>query len=513
MRRIEKIAIEELGIPSILLMENAAIRLAEHCMRALAGHKNPKMMIISGPGSNGGDGFALARLMHIKGVDTGVIFVGDMGSVKDDAATYLEIIRKLGVPIEPIPLNDNLLDVPYTIETCDLIVDAMLGTGLDRNVEGSFEYMVEMINNYAKHVISIDIPSGVHSDTGQIMGCAVRANETVTLGYPKIGLFVHPGAAYAGEIRMEDISLPAMLINEVNSEAEILTDQEAGQLMPKRGQRSNKSNFGRVVVFAGSNEMPGAAALASSAALAVGGGLVCACVIPYVATVVHYTQREIVTRIVSEKNGMYSRKSLETIMDEIERASVIIVGPGIGRNPSVTEFVHELISVSTAPLVLDADALYAVAENVNVLKTLKAPCVITPHPGEMSRLTGLTIPDILENTINVTTEFSKEFNVVTLLKDARTIVANPDNYFYINTTGNNALSKAGTGDVLTGMIAGFAAQGSDLFTASILGAFIHGKAGDMASAGKSPYGVMATDVIDNTPYIINECCKAQERLI
>jgi len=506
MRIIEQLAIEELGIPSILLMENAAIQTAKHCIRFINGLKNPKVIVICGPGNNGGDGMAIARHLFVKGVNVKVIFVGSMDSVKDETSIYLEIIKKLGILMEPapylaIPITSNFPAVKSVLSNCDLVVDAMLGTGLDRNVEGSYKDLIELINSYAKYVISVDIPSGIHSDNGQVLGCAVKAAETITFSSPKTGLYVFPGAEYAGTVHVEDITIPSALTGRVETKAEVLTANEAGELLPARSQRSNKGDFGKVMVFAGSDEMPGAAALTCSASYKVGAGLVCACVLPNVAPVIHRWQREVITRIVPEHNGLYFKGSLETLADEINKFNAIVIGPGIGRSPSVSEFVQELLGIIRVPVVLDADALFAVSDNVNVLKKINAPCVITPHPGEMSMLTKharnpLSVPEILNETISVATWFAKEFKVVTLLKDAHTIIANPDGRYNINTTGNNALSKAGTGDVLAGMIAGFIAQGSDAFTASILSAYYHGKAGEAASCGKSLYGVVAEDVLE-----------------
>jgi NAD(P)H-hydrate epimerase len=506
MRKIEQIAIDELGIPSILLMEHAALQLAKHCFKALKEIKNPKVLIISGAGNNGGDGMALARHLHLKGIETNVIHIRDInvnpGQI-NDAAAYFTMIKKLEIPIVQLHHADRLTDIQSIIEVYDLVVDAMLGTGLSRNVEGSYKFLIEMINRYAKYIISVDIPSGVHSDTGRIMGCAVRAAETVTFCSPKTGLFLYPGAEYAGKVHIEDISIPGTLIDRINIETEILTDSEARALLPIRKQRSNKGTFGRIMVFAGSNEMPGAAALTCSAVYKTGGGLVNACVVSDTAKVIHHWQREVITRIVPDKNGMYCKKSLSALTEEISRANVIVIGPGIGRSSDVKEFVYELLNIAKVPLVLDADALFAVSENVNILKTLKVPCVITPHPGEMSKLTGLNISEVLDNTIGVAAKFSGEFNVVTLLKDAHTIIANPNGAININTTGNNALAKAGTGDVLTGMIAGFIAQsGLDIFTASILGAYFHGKAGEAAVMGKSHYGITASDVLNCIPAVM-----------
>ena len=465
MRKIEQTAIEETGISSLILMENAAIQVTKHCLKYLENNNNPKVLIVCGQGNNGGDGLAVARHLHLKNIDVSIIYAGDINSAKGDAKINFDIVKKLNIPI--ITTNN--------LENYDLVIDALLGTGLTRNIEGSIKQLIEEINRHAKYIISVDIPSGVHSDTGHVMRCAIKANETVTLAFPKTGLFLFPGAEYAGKIHIEDISIPYSLIEKIKHEAEILTESEALSLLPIRKQRSNKGDFGKVMVFAGSDEMPGAASLACSAAYLTGAGLVRACVTRNTASVIHHWQREIVTRITPDKNGMYCKNSIAAVKDEINKADVIIIGPGIGRSADVSEFFFELLKIAEIPLVLDADALFAVSEDVSILKTLKAPCVITPHPGEMERLTGLAIQDILADTAETAVNFAKEHNVVTLLKDAHTIIANTDGSYNINITGSNALSKAGTGDVLTGMIAGFIAQGLDVFTAGILGAFFHGK--------------------------------------
>jgi len=481
MHKIERIAIEELGIPSVTLMGNAALRVVKHCLNYLKDIDKPKVLIVCGKGNNGGDGLIAARLLQEKGIETKTINAGDSNSEK--------------------------------FEQYDLIVDAILGTGLTRDIEGNFKNIIEEINRCAKYVISVDIPSGINSDTGRIMGCAVKASETVTFGFPKTGLYLYPGAGYAGKIHIEDISIPDSLIDRVKSKIEVLADNEAKALLPPRKTRSNKGDFGRVVVFAGSDEMPGAASLACSAAYMTGAGLVCACVMRNTASVIHHWQREVVTRITPGKNGQYCAESLtSSVKEEINNASAVVIGPGIGRSADVSEFVFEVLNLAKTPVVLDADALFAVSQNKNILKTLKAPCVITPHAGEMSRLSGLSIPEILDDIKGTAEKFAAEYNVVTLLKDTHTIIAAPDGNVYINTTGNDALSKAGTGDVLTGMISGFIAQFSakipaqikDVFTAGILGAYFHGKAAEIACLKKSNYGVTASDIIDLIPIVMKK---------
>jgi len=473
MREIERIAIEELGTPSTALMENAAIQVTKHCLRYLKNIDNAKVLIFCGPGNNGGDGLVVSRQLQCKGIETKVINFKDTIKQSD-------------------------------IEACDLIVDALLGTGISRDVDTNVKQLIEAINNSKKYVISVDIPSGVHSDTGRIMGCAVKADETITFGFAKTGLYLYPGAQHTGKIYIEDISIPKILIDRVNTKTEILTETEAFDLLPVRRERTNKGSFGKVFVFAGSKEMPGAAALACSAAYMTGAGLVCACVVSDVASVIHHWQREVVTRILPDKNGMYCKESFDYIKEEIDKAGVIVIGPGIGRSADVSEFVFELLKTAKTPMILDADALFAISENIDILKTLKAPCVITPHPGEMSRLTGLQVNKILEDTAGTALNFASENNVVTLLKDAHTIIASPDGRHNINITGNNSLSKAGTGDVLTGMIAGFIAQGNDVYNASVLGAYFHGKAAEESCLTKSNYGVMASDLINQLPVVMKK---------
>jgi len=521
MRGIEQIAIEELGIPSILLMENASIQTAKHCFRILesqTGFKpagfpprgfytdRPKILIICGTGNNGGDGMAVARHLHVKGVETEVIYAGAINSAKGDAAVNLAVIQKLGIPVIFInsPSDAARLNGINTGKY-DLVVDALLGTGIDRGVEGNYRTLIDAVNRYAKYVISVDVPSGVNSDTGQIMGCAVRADETVTLGFPKTGLYLFPAAEYTGIIHIEDIAIPRGLIDKLEVKTNVLTESEALKLLPVRKRRSNKGDYGKALVFAGSDDMPGAAALVCSAAYMTGCGLVRACVTRNTAFVIHRWQREVVTRVLPDRNGMFCGESLtgsssedqESLSDDIKNAGVIAIGPGIGRGGGTREFVFEILRTAEVPVVLDADALFAVSGNLNLLREIKAPCIITPHPGEMSRLTNLSKEEILNDTAGAALRFSSEYNVVTLLKDARTIIANPQGEVYINTTGNNALSKAGTGDALTGMIAGFIAQGLNVFEAGILGAYFHGRSCEASCADKSNYSVTAADIIDN----------------
>ena len=503
-------AAEEIGLPTLIMMENAAIRLAEHCLSYLKGKNHPKVIIMAGVGGNGGDGLALARHLHMKGIDVRIFIIGDIGKIHGDTFTNLEIVRKMALPIELFALSNNTINVPIAIESSDLVVDAMFGSGLNRHIGGSYEYIIDMVNRYAHYVISADMPSGVSADTGQVLGTAIKANVTVALGFPKIGALIYPGAAYAGRVETADISIPESMNSGIEADTSIFTDDEIISYLPIRRPRTNKGSFGRVYAFAGCSDMPGAAVLSASAAYKTGAGYVIACVVPSAAQVMHYRLIEAVTRILPDRNGYFCRKSLDAIADELNHSDVVYVGPGIGKGDSVTEFVYRLIETVQTRLILDADALNAVSEDVSILRKLKAPCVITPHPGEMSRLTKLSINDILNNTIKTASEFSREFDVITVLKDARTIVASPAGHNYINVTGSSALAKAGSGDVLTGIIAGFMAQGMDPYAAATVGSYIHGKAGELAGEELSDYGVLASDLLNYIPVTLKRFEAAQK---
>jgi len=511
MRKIEEVAINEFGIPSLLLMENAAAGIAKHCLNALEGKSRPSVAILCGTGNNGGDGFALARLLHGQNIETTVILAGPANALKGgparDAALYMGIVKKLGVPI----LEFSQAGEEATracIAQSDLAVDALLGTGLDRDVRGDFLRLIEIINKYAKLVISVDIPSGVNSENGRVMGCAVKAALTVTLGCAKTGLYAYPGAAYAGAVRIDGITLPPALLSAAGGSdggGAVITDSDARLMLPPRPSRANKGSFGKVLLLAGSDEMPGAAALSASAAYAAGGGLVVACVLPRVASVINCTQREVITRLTGGEGGEFCKGDMAAVEKEMNGADVILAGPGIGRGAGAAGFVSALVAVCQSrqvPLVLDADALFALAGSPDVLRGVKAPCVVTPHPGEMGRLAGLSIKEILDCPLEVALGFSRKYNVVTLLKDAHTVIAGPGGGFFINTSGNNALSKAGTGDVLAGLVAGFIAQGMDVLDASALGAYIHGKAGEAAALERSRYGVNAGDLLEYAPRVL-----------
>ena len=492
MRSIEERAMSDLQIPSLLLMENAALQTVKHVLEILGDFsKSAKIVVVCGPGNNGGDGFAIARLLHVKGIKVHVAFIGDMSQVKGDALINLQIVEKMGILMHA-PLQSLL-------HSADLIVDALFGTGLRGAVSGKKAVeAIELMNASPAKLVSVDIASGVEADSGRVGSVAVRAHTTVTFGLAKVGHMMYPGTEYAGRVIVEDISIPQDLLVPEGPCLEMLDEV----ILPPRPARSNKGTFGRVCVLAGCSDMPGAAVLCSKAAYRAGAGLVHACVVPEVARVIRSNVHEVITTTVPEKNGAYF--DFMSAKEAIALANVVALGPGIGRGKETQKFVREVIEFcgkENKPIVIDADAIMAIAVDRSMLRNVLVPCVITPHPGEMAALCGLSIQEVLNDLAGCAKSFSQEYGVVTLLKDARTIIAEPagrkEARTFLNPSGTAALAKAGSGDVLTGLIASFIAQGFDsLLMSAVLGAYIHGKAGQLAAENLSLHGVTAGDVAD-----------------
>lgn len=504
MKKIEKTAIDSLGIPSLILMENAAVCLCNECIKYLKDKINPCVTIFCGKGNNGGDGLALARLLYVKNINTNIIFVGDNLNATDECKINFNIAKKLNIPIIEIQSDkDNLNKIISLTKHSDLVIDSLIGTGLKKDLNLLYIKLVDIINMHSKYIISADCPTGINSDTGEVKKNAVKANKTVTFYLPKVGNILYPGYEYCNKLIIGDISIPYNLCEQSSIKYNILTDSDIKKLLPERKSNSNKGTYGKSIVFSGSDKMPGACAIVCSAVYKSGGGLVQACTVDKASSIIHNILPEAITNILPAKNGMLCKESFENIKDILNTASVIVLGPGIGVSNDTIDFTELIVKNASVPIIIDADGLNCISENINILKNLKAPCIITPHPREMSRLTGLNIDDILNNAIQVSLEFSEKWNLITLLKGSRTIISNPLGDIYINQTGCNAMSKAGTGDCLCGVIAGLCSQNSDLFNCAVLGAYINGKAGEFASQTLSNYGVLARDIINSIPYILN----------
>jgi NAD(P)H-hydrate epimerase len=378
-------------------------------------------------------------------------------------------------------------------------VDAIFGTGLSKDIKGSLAQTIDLLNASGVPVISVDIPSGVSSDNGKVMGTAVSAKATVTFGAPKRGHFLHPGAEYAGELFVEDIGFPEEFFNDIK--CNLLEREEMAALLPSRPRYSHKGQYGHVLIVAGSRGKTGAAFMAAKACLMSGAGLVTLGV-PESLMEVFQTRvtEEMCLPLPDSGDGTLSSKAIDPIMGFLENsADALAIGPGIGVSNETKALVQKLAATVKVPTIMDADALNCLDKKPGAPKKAKAPLVLTPHPGEFAHMSGLKIEDVETNRIEAAIAFSRKSGAILVLKGVPTVVAEPDGEIFINTTGNPSMAKAGTGDVLTGMVASFIGQGLSPLDAARLGVYVHGMAGDLAASEFGLHSVLASDIIGAIP--------------
>jgi NAD(P)H-hydrate epimerase len=503
MQAMDKKAINELKIPGMVLMENAANGVC-NVIYSLEGYAGKRFVVIAGPGNNGGDGFAVARKLLGKGCCAKTIMLTDPKDLKGDAALNYEILKNVGG--EVIYMND-LVAIKHELMHCDVIVDAVFGTGLQRAVEGIFKSAIELINDSGKYVVSVDIPSGLNSDTAKPNGASVIADVTVTFAYEKVGHVILPGKKYCGEVITVDIGIPDFLSNDIGIKNFIVKESDIRRLMRflKRDDDSHKGSFGHALVVAGSRGKTGAAAMTASAALRMGAGLVTMAVPGSLNSVFEEKVTEVMTEPVSDVDGFFSEDAYDRIMELSENKNVVIIGPGISTHDTTKNLVRRLIrDIKDIPIVIDADGINIIAEDVSILKEVKSELILTPHPGEMGRLTGKSANEILNDKINIARKFAVDNSVAVVLKGANTIIATKDEKVHVNGTGNAALATAGTGDILTGMIGGLLAQGLNTLRSLIIGTYIHGAVGDDISKKYGKVGIIATDLLGVIPSVIHK---------
>jgi len=508
MNCIDSTVINETGIPGIVLMENAAIRVVEEISGFLGSLGGKTIFVFAGKGNNGGDAFAVARLLLNRDAKVCVYCTASKKDITGDALINLSILEKIGIRVSELVDGTRLESVRRELLTADVIIDGIFGTGIRGQVEGLPAEVIGTINSSGKPVISIDIPSGINGETGKMLGCSIKAVKTVTFALPKIGLVVHPGCEYAGELVVADISIPKKVIDSMEIKTNLIDRELVSGIIPERRTDSNKGDYGKVLVVTGSLGMTGAGYLTAGSALRSGSGLVYLGVPSSLVSVYDSALRESVTiPLEDEGKGFISRKCIDKLVDLMRNKDVVAMGPGLSVNNDITEVVGTVIDKAGIPLVLDADALNAVSGDISMLRKLKVKTVVTPHPGEMARLTGRSIEDIQSGRMTAAQDFASEYGVITVLKGAKTIVALPDGHVYINPTGNPGMASGGAGDVLTGIIAGLIGQGVEPENAAIAGVYIHGLAGDRAAEKKGMHGIIAGDIVEELPYIIKELVK------
>jgi NAD(P)H-hydrate epimerase len=495
MREADRRTIHDIGLPSIVLMENAGRQTVAAMEAAFDTLGSSRVAVLCGRGNNGGDGFVVARTLVQRGIEAGVFLLGSVAEVQGDARINLEVLGQIGVTVVEIT-NAQEWELHFSeVSECDIVVDAILGTGFRGRLTGLFETVVADINELAVPIVAIDLPTGLSADTAEVPGAAVEATMTVTLAAPKIPLVFPPADNHAGDLVIADIGIPTPLLDEIEGPyLELLTQERMRGILPARAAESHKGDFGRVLIVAGSLGKTGAAHLTALGALRSGAGLVTVATPRSCLPILASMGAEYMTVPLDETpSGHIDYAALERVLEL--SADVIAVGPGIGQDPSTAAFVHGLLERTGVPLVLDADALNAFAGEPERLAGRDGlDVVITPHPGEMSRLINGTIEAVQHDRLSHAREFAAAHKLHVVLKGHRTIVAGPDGRSFVNLTGNAGMATGGTGDLLTGMIAAWLAQLLDAEAACKLSVYLHGAAGDLAEADEGQIALIASDL-------------------
>ena len=500
MREMDRQTIESFGLPGRILMENAGRGTTRIILDRFNDLDDINVGIVAGRGNNGGDGFVIARYLAHKGIPVIVYLLGKKNQVKGDAEANLKLLEPLNINIIELETADQFENQKSSMSQHNLWVDAIFGTGLNSDVRGYFRDVIEFINQSNKPIFSVDIPSGLNSDTGQPCGISVRAHTTATFGFAKIGHWIFPGASDTGHLEVVDIGIPPHIVERINPLQILLTSEILGTELTPRKPDAHKGSTGHLLVISGSTGKTGAAAMTATSAVRAGAGLVTLGVPKQLNPVVETLVVEAMTRPLPDtEEGLLDESSFGDILDLLSGKQALAMGPGIGVSKGVQGLVHRIVQESGVPMVIDADGLNALAGHTEILKSANAPIIITPHPGEMARLVNSTSSEIQKDRITSARRFSQQFDVHVVLKGARTVIAHPGGSVFINPTGNSGMASGGMGDVLTGMIAGFLTQGYSPESSAHLGVYLHGSGADFLAEAKGPFGFLASEVMDRIP--------------
>jgi hydroxyethylthiazole kinase-like uncharacterized protein yjeF len=495
MRSIENRVFDNYGLSPQIVMEIAGRQVAVIARRLQAQHPGT-VVVVCGKGNNGGDGLVAARWLRQWGVDVQAVVWSSFEDLPADAAAALHAARMAGVPIL-LPAQAR-----EALQSAGLIIDAVLGTGVVGSARGLAAEAIKLINQAERPVLAVDMPSGVATDTGRAEGSAVEADYTVTFALPKLGLFQFPAADLAGKVTVVDIGLAPRAIEAEGIAVELTSPKEVKSWLPEYSRNAHKGTRGKVLLAAGSRGMTGAAALAGEAALRTGAGLVTVAAPASSQPVVAALRPEFMTLPFPEsERGGFAQAAAEPFLERAARADALAVGPGLGVDPEAQAFVRKVVAASPAPLVLDADALKAFSGRLELLADAPVPLILTPHAGEMAHLLGLSVEAVQSDRLGAVRQAAELTKAVVLLKGAYTLVAEPGGAVWINPTGNRALGTGGSGDVLTGIIAGLLAQGMGAPEAATVGAYMHGLAGDRLAERMGSDGVLAGDLARELPLV------------
>lgn len=500
MQNLDRRTIEELGIPSLVLMERAALGVISSIHQYL-GHCLAEVHIVVGTGNNGGDGLAVARLLQNRGLKVKVWWSGQADKRSPDNQHQWNLNQKLGIQQARI---EDLESFQRKLSRASLIVDSIFGVGLNRTITGPWSEIIKAINQAKKPVVAIDIPSGLDGNTGQILGLAIQANLTVTCGLPKWGLLMDPALDYVGKLEVVDIGIPPIYTAQV--QGNILDQEKVYTLIPApRSRSAHKGNFGKLAIVAGSLGMSGAATLATKAALHTGVGIVYTLVPASIQAQVAAQVPEALVIPLPEEEGKISPAALPILQDYQSKVQAFLVGPGMGVSPSAQRMLQSFLNQLDKPVVLDADGLNNFTEFARPFKT---PTIITPHVSELGRLLKLSAAEIQNNRVKYALRGALNFNCTHILKGASTLIASPSQDFWVNLTGNPGLARGGSGDVLAGLVAGLLAQGYSTENAALFGVYWHGLTADQLANQKNEVTITVGELISYLPQTYSRILKS-----
>lgn len=505
MRRMDRMAIEEFGIPGLVLMENAGRQAATILLETFSCRASLDVGVAAGRGNNGGDGFVIARVLASRGCSVTVYVLSSRERITADALKNLVLIEAMGIEILWITSEAELIRAETRMSAHDVLVDALLGTGLNQEVRGLYRMGIDILNRSKKPILAVDLPSGLDADTGNPLGCCVQAHTTVTFAFPKIGHLLLPGSQYTGYLHVVDIGIPSVVVDRVAPRHAWLGIRDFCGVAQIRHPETHKGKTGHCLLVAGSRGKVGAAGLAARGALRSGVGLLTLACPASIQPVLHGFLMEAMTEALPETpDGALDADALRFLLELAAGKAVLALGPGIGQSEPTVRLVRELVTASPVPLVIDADGLNALAGDPSLLRLAKHPPVLTPHPGEMARLLGVSVSDVQGDRIGHARKMAEGYGCYIILKGARSLVAFPDGFVYVNPTGNPGMAAAGMGDVLTGMVAGFMAQGYGQQTSCAAAVYLHGLCGDRLARDRGPRGFFASELADVLPTLFRE---------
>lgn len=511
MRQVEQDC-AQMGLPANMLMENAGKAVAEEVKPLLGAIDQQHILILIGPGNNGGDGLVAARHLHDWGTDVSLYLLGQRPATDPN----LELVRQRGITCVAAAQDTNLAWLDDRLSSATAVIDALLGTGKSRPLSAAFSLALDRVSKAKErqpglHIITLDLPSGLNADSGAVDPACLYVDNTITLGFPKPGLFNSPGADRAGRITVADIGVPSYLAEAVTSE--LITEDWARSILPRRPLGANKGTFGRVLVVAGSINYIGAAYLACSGALRVGAGLVTLATPASLQPILASKLTEVTYLPLPESSpGIVKASAAGLIHQALNDYNILLLGCGLGQSQAALEFIRSTLlhlPPESPALVLDADALNNLSQTPNWWQQLAGDAILTPHPGEMASLAGISIDKVQSDRLGIAKKVAMEWQKTVVLKGAYTVVAAPDGQSCINPAANPGLASAGTGDVLSGVIAGLVAQGLPLFEAAACGVYLHSEAGEMVRDKLGDAGMIATDLLPVLPLAIKRLKESQ----